>query len=194
MHLCAANHRQNGMHFEAKKKKSAVDLLYTSEWTEFIVWSLCKNTKINTLACDTGWVHAAACVIKSNNKCKSGFRLYHVLASSSCHFAGWDELILLPATLYRLGGCHNFKFEILKTYGFCSFRYFSSLLSRLSFLFVKNSVLAPSWWRGEFGFGKTSCASGERLASLVFRLRRTLAPSALDTHASRSWLITHRPC
>ena len=24
-----------------------------------------------------------------------------------------------------------------------------SLLSRLSFLFVKNSVLAPSWWRGE---------------------------------------------
>ena len=28
---------------------------------------------------------------------------------------------------------------------------------------------------------KTSCASGERLASFVFRLQRTLAPSALDT-------------
>ena len=38
------------------------------------------------------------------------------------------------------------------------------------------------------------CASGERLASLVFRLRRTLAPSALDTRASRSWLISLRPC
>ena len=154
-----------------------MDLLYTSEWTEFIVWLLCKNTKINTMACDTGWVHAAPCVIKSNNKCKSGFPLYHVLASSSCHFAGWDELILLPATLYRLGGCHNFKFEILKTYGFCSFRYFSSLLARLSFLFVKNSVLAPSWWRGEFGFASQN----------LLRLRRKirfarLSPPA-DSHA-----------
>ena len=41
---------------------------------------------------------------------------------------------------------------------------------------------------------KTTCASGERLASLVFRLRRTLAPSALDTCASRSWLVSHEPC
>ena len=40
---------------------------------------------------------------------------------------------------------------------------------------------------------KTSCASGERLASLVFRLRRTLAPSALNTRAPRSWLISHGP-
>ena len=30
------------------------------------------------------------------------------------------------------------------------------------------------------------------IASLVFRLRRTLAPSALDTRASSSWLISHR--
>ena len=41
---------------------------------------------------------------------------------------------------------------------------------------------------------KTSCASSERFALLVFRLRRTLAPSALDTRASRSWLISHGPC
>ena len=38
------------------------------------------------------------------------------------------------------------------------------------------------------------CASAERLASLVFRLRRTLAPSALDTPASRSRLISHGSC
>ena len=30
--------------------------------------------------------------------------------------------------------------------------------------------------------------------SLVFRPRRALAPSALDTRASRSWLISHGPC
>ena len=41
---------------------------------------------------------------------------------------------------------------------------------------------------------KTSCASGERLASLVFRLQRTFAPSALNTRTSRSWLISHGPC
>ena len=35
---------------------------------------------------------------------------------------------------------------------------------------------------------KTSCASGERLASLVFRLRRTLAPSALVAYFSRTVL------
>ena len=28
----------------------------------------------------------------------------------------------------------------------------------------------------------------------LLRLWRTLAPSVLDTHASRSWLISHGPC
>ena len=41
---------------------------------------------------------------------------------------------------------------------------------------------------GEEVLRKTSCTSGERLASLVFRLRRTLAPSVLNTRASRSTL------
>ena len=64
-----------------------------------------------------------------------------------------------------------------------------SLLSRLSFLCV--SALMMKKWNL---LRKTSCASGERLASLVFRLRRTLTPSALNTRASRSWLISHEPC
>ena len=46
---------------------------------------------------------------------------------------------------------------------------FNSLLSRLSFLFVKNIVLAPSWWRGKSCFAKP------------------LAPPAKDSlHSSRS--------
>ena len=52
-----------------------------------------------------------------------------------------------------------------------------SLLSRFSFWFVCEHP------HGEEV--KTSCASCERLASLVIRLRRTLAPSALNTRASR---------
>ena len=55
---------------------------------------------------------------------------------------------------------------------------------------TRDSRLWPSW---SVLLLKTSCASGERLASLVFRLRRTLAPSALDTRALRLWLISHRP-
>ena len=54
------------------------------------------------------------------------------------------------------------------------------------------SALMMKRWKGLLR--KTSCASGERLVSLVFCLRRTLAPLALDTRASRSWLIFHGPC
>ena len=59
-----------------------------------------------------------------------------------------------------------------------------SLLSRLSFLFVKNIVLAPSWWNGRFCFAKpltppakdslrSSFASGglSRLRRSIFALR-----------------------
>ena len=52
------------------------------------------------------------------------------------------------------------------------------------------SVLLMKRWTEH----KTSCASGEWLASLVLRLRRTNAPSALDALASRSWIISHGPC
>ena len=90
--------------------------------------------------------------------------------------------------------CFLFRFSVKKQRNlFFSFLFFSISLAFcqglafylcVSALMMKRSVLLR----------KTSCASGERLASLVFRLRRTLAPSALDTRASRSWLISHGPC
>ena len=58
-----------------------------------------------------------------------------------------------------------------------------SLLSRLSFLSVKDIVLALSWWRGE---------SLRKTSSLVFRLRRTLSPSSLDTRANFSQTVLNR--
>ena len=47
--------------------------------------------------------------------------------------------------------------------------------------------------KGSVPLRGTSCAYGEMLAALAFRLRRTLAPSALDARASRSLylLVTH---